>query len=292
MKVLVDAVHLKLKNYSCDQCPFKTAYQSMLKKHTESVHLMLKNYSCDHCDYQATNNGKLKIHINNVHLMKKFCCDQCDYRCGQKVNLMSHIKSRHETTRQNSTRKKSESLKNKNLKECSECDYKTCMSNRLNRHIPTVHLKIKNFTCHVCCKKFSYNSILQQHVNSLHKGVKYNCSQCSFQSSHPGNLKSHVKDVHEKINDLICDHCDLRFSQAGNLKRHVKVRHNEGGRKLSKNKQRTGRMTNSLQDGQNGNQKKLDVEKLAVSSLDSNDKMCTDGQFKKFCLSMAMRMKL
>ena len=45
----INAVHLKLKPYECDDCGASFIMKSDLQMHINAVHLKLKPYECDLC---------------------------------------------------------------------------------------------------------------------------------------------------------------------------------------------------------------------------------------------------
>lgn len=51
------------------------------------------------------------------------------------------------------------------------------------------------------------------------------CPHCPHIASSQGNLKQHVKGVHQKIRDMECPHCRYKTTQKGTLKRHVRIVH-------------------------------------------------------------------
>ena len=62
--------------------------------------------------------------------------------------------------------------------------------------------------------------------------AKYHaCDQCSFKTAYKGNLRSHIKTVHDRVKrnqeatDLACDQCSFTTLYRGNLKNHIKVVH-------------------------------------------------------------------
>ena len=59
----------------------------------------------------------------------------------------------------------------------------------------------------------------------IHKKITYKCKQCEKTFTDSGNLKRHVKAVHEGTKDYKCDYCGKSFSEPGKLKRHVKAVH-------------------------------------------------------------------
>ena len=54
--------------------------------------------------------------------------------------------------------------------------------------------------CEVCEYKVSQKSQLQQHIKSIHDGVKYRCKYCDYEASWRDNLQLHVKSIHDGVN--------------------------------------------------------------------------------------------
>jgi hypothetical protein len=67
----------------------------------------------------------------------------------------------------------------------------------LRRHVDEVHLKVRNYTCHLCPKSFS--------------------KSC--------NLNTHIETVHQKLQKFVCDVCDERFFAKRYLQKHVQKVH-------------------------------------------------------------------
>jgi len=88
----IKAVHLKEKNYFCQQCDYKTLFKSDLLKHDELVHRKIKK-SCPHCGKQVAN---LHEHIRLVHKKeKKFKCNYCGYTCAKQSDMKKHTRNVH-----------------------------------------------------------------------------------------------------------------------------------------------------------------------------------------------------
>ena len=47
----VKAVHLKIKDYQCNNCDQAFSYKHILEEHVNSLHLKIKDYNCDECEY-------------------------------------------------------------------------------------------------------------------------------------------------------------------------------------------------------------------------------------------------
>ena len=94
----------------------------------------------------------------------------------------------------------------------------------------------------ICDKTFSQPIGLRKHVESLHEGIRYNCSKCDKSFTQKGQLNAHIKAVHEeknpedlvndqikkekkKIKSLKCLLCDKMFSKSHHLKVHTESVH-------------------------------------------------------------------
>ena len=90
-----------------------------------------------------------------------------------------------------------------------------------------VHEKLfdKNKTnkCTYCGKTFKKSGNLKEHIKVIHEGQRdHKCYNCGNNFSRPENLKAHIKAVHEGIKNHKCDYCQKRFSKSGDLKKHIK----------------------------------------------------------------------
>ena len=85
--------------------------------------------------------------------------------------------------------------------KCSDCDYKTSKKNHLQRHIDSVHLKLKPFECDNCDLKFALKGQLQQHIDAVHLKLKpFMCNECGFKATRNGTLQRHTKVCTGKLN--------------------------------------------------------------------------------------------
>ena len=66
--------------------------------------------------------------------------------------------------------------------------------------------------------------MFNKHVETLHGGVHYTCSQWNYKATTNSNLKTHV----EAINELVCYSCSQCYYKAttnDSLKKHVESIH-------------------------------------------------------------------
>ena len=78
--------------------------------------------------------------------------------------------------------------------------------------------------CAQCAYKATQKIKLQQHVQSVHNGVKYNCVQCDYKAcgykaSQKENLQKHVQSVHNGLK-YNCVQCDHKATQKQSIKQH------------------------------------------------------------------------
>ena len=66
------------------------------------------------------------------------------------------------------------------------------------------------------------------HAKNVHGTSKIRCNQCDT-PMHPGRLKYHIQEVHEKVKDHRCNLCGKTFGQWSTLKKHLLNFHREGG---------------------------------------------------------------
>jgi hypothetical protein len=104
-------------------------------------------------------------------------------------------------------------LKRIEERKCLQCDYSTYQKDVLEEHLVVAHTK-----CPYCEYSPAIGVNHQRHIKSVHKKIKDQRSKlCTFASSYPKSLKEHIKSVHEKIKDLRCKQCDFKTSRHINL---------------------------------------------------------------------------
>ena len=85
--------------------------------------------------------------------------------------------------------------------------------------------KKQGFKCEICGKILSRKDILNRHIASVHKKIKYPCPHCSYIANRKDYLKRHINEVHLNLRTYICEFCGERFNQSGTMNRHIVTVH-------------------------------------------------------------------
>ncbi|KAJ3644826.1 hypothetical protein Zmor_022528 [Zophobas morio] len=94
-------VHRRSKHtsegYKCEQCSFKTNYESTLQNHVKVYHSEnAKWFQCELCEYKGRTSKLLNDHKTNIHELKTLVrCGLCNFVTNHKVSLKKHIGCKH-----------------------------------------------------------------------------------------------------------------------------------------------------------------------------------------------------
>ena len=144
---------MKVYDYPCDQCRYKTSSKKRLHVHKRNVHENI-NYDCKDCKDKFTSRKVLqrhKIEAHNEGGHQYHYCDQCDYQTRFKSTFNSH-KLKHSG----------------DIFKCAECAYESKQNNSLKTHVNFVH-KGGGFKCHICGVAKSRHIYLREHIEKKHK---------------------------------------------------------------------------------------------------------------------------
>ncbi|XP_067120514.1 uncharacterized protein [Centruroides vittatus] len=88
------AVHNKLKPYSCTYCGHMSARKAMLQLHMRQ-HTGEKPFMCEHCEYRTGDHNSLRRHRMRHTGTKPYKCPHCPYACIQAISYKMHLKNKH-----------------------------------------------------------------------------------------------------------------------------------------------------------------------------------------------------
>ena len=159
-------------------CDFSSTTGSYLNKHKKAVHLGIK-YPCDQCDFKTAKESALNYHKYSVHGDKsvRHQCHLCPRSFLIACWLKDHIKFAHEGFRFH----------------CQLCDFSGSRK-ALLRHKRSIHEQ--RYKCEHCDYNGSTLKYLQEHTESKHLGIRYNCDQCVASFGSTRNLNQHIKLIH------------------------------------------------------------------------------------------------
>ncbi|ODM87964.1 putative zinc finger protein, partial [Orchesella cincta] len=101
---------------------------------------------------------------------------------------------------------------------CPKLPEKFVAQHVLNRHINTVHLKLKPFNCEMCGEKFTTQGNLAVHTTSHLLEKPFKCGICGKRFKINDSLKNHTKA--HKNNNYQCQHCFKFYKEKLRLKKH------------------------------------------------------------------------
>ena len=119
------------------------------------------------------------------------------------------------------------------LKPCEICGIKISEKNFEN-HVKSCKQKFESkfkkkrqFECEFCEASFDVKAVLQRHIKTLHEKVRLFCDLCPKSFTTTQNWKKHQLAVHEGQNKKNCKKCDMSFNDDRSLKTHEEIKHLE-----------------------------------------------------------------
>ncbi|KAJ7984857.1 hypothetical protein DPEC_G00359130 [Dallia pectoralis] len=130
--------------------------------------------------------------------------------------------------------------------KCPQCPKSFSQKGHVQRHMQTVHSKVKPYCCIQCRRCFAQLSCLARHQKRVHRkmlaevrdapstqtneptepGEETNsCSQCGKVFKHKGHVQRHMRAVHSNVRPYCCLQCRKCFAQGYDLARHQKQVH-------------------------------------------------------------------
>ncbi|KAF5286069.1 hypothetical protein FQR65_LT12955 [Abscondita terminalis] len=194
--------HSMKREFTCDQCDFKTTTNNILQKHI-TIHSKEKRLKCSLCDYRSNFSFNLKAHLSKHLNEKPFTCDKCNFRTTTKYNLQTH-KLIHS---------------NEKRFKCGLCDFNSNFSYSLSHHLKK-HTEGRLHKCDKCDYTTYINSNFQKH-KVIHSKEQFNCAECDYKTRFKYNLRQHVI-IHFKEKRFKCNLCDFSCNFLYMLKAHLK----------------------------------------------------------------------
>ena len=230
---LCEPIYNKVVLQGCPKCGKKFEFSTKLDKHRKNVrrcaHIAFKNHmklheqiKCDICQ-ESFPRSELKEHMIAEH-QEKVKCDICQ-ESFPRSKLKGHMIVEHQ---KEVTKKGTKKVMKKDAPQfiCEYCTKQWAKSSLLQKHIDSVHLKIKRYPCKECEKAYARSSMLKHHMLVEHGdgNANFQCDDCGKCFLTPRNLRTH-KEISHGAKVLKCVQCFKMFPKKHSLDKHVKVVH-------------------------------------------------------------------
>ena len=265
------------ERHQCPHCSFKTHSLETVELHVQAVHLKLEEFSCTECHTAFTDKDLLSKHIQanrfitedqTIQMLcserknieedialpaKVYKCITCDQELYSNDDMSQHLSLVH-----NEINVHVGKLKYLQLQpyQCKDCPYKSKHTWKFRKHVKSVHLKQKQFLCTQCGKEYSekrdflnhdstkcleiqkvniakrsskFRVLLKpyQHIKRSEETKLLQCIECNFESACMSTVMQHVIAVHSITNIFTCNYCQEEFSKMPKIIDHLNSAHNE-----------------------------------------------------------------
>ena len=224
------------KQLKCPHC--NMVVKGKLERHIQAIHKELNTFSCEYCDFKTSRKDNFRIHIKTKHGSLIFECLACASTFHLRSDLKDHSRKAHDLEQDTNISPK---ILDHNVKphKCEVCGKNFTLKGEMNRHIKTVHMKVKTIKCSFCPKTFAKKVVRDSH-ELLHTGARpFQCDQCVKAFKCKGDLTNHVKYHHNpelENKTFYCDECGKYYDNIGSLNSHKLTIHTIEPNSLSCNK--------------------------------------------------------
>ncbi|CAN8075678.1 unnamed protein product [Agarophyton chilense] len=109
--------------------------------------------------------------------------------------------------------------------KCSVCLHQFSRKFDLEKHVLTVHERLRPFKCDKCRSSFGQKHHLMRHLNSVHfKAKMHKCARCSSKFTRKEHLENHSRSVH-KCFVYLCSLCDRGGNDRAWIVQHLEKLH-------------------------------------------------------------------
>lgn len=193
----------------CDICDKRFVLHGEIKKHIEAVHLKIRKYSCSKCSITYKRSHNLRDHMKNEHkdsfVSQEYICPICGKILKTSNSLNSHqithtgeYKYKCDVPGCLSIFRHSNSLRSHRLVhepvqflQCEYCPKRFRHANSLKTH-SRMHTD-EMHKCQFCEKSYVLRFLLKEHVAVAHHGKRYSCTACGCGMTSKNNLKRHIQ---------------------------------------------------------------------------------------------------
>ncbi|KAM5194419.1 zinc finger protein 462 isoform 2-T2 [Mantella aurantiaca] len=257
------AMFTREDKYSCQFCPFVSAFRHNLDRHLHEHHGHHKPFRCKHCPFKSSSNSRLKTHIAKAHGGEHaYKCSFCSVSKMTISQLKDHCIKAHGKTltlpklrtmvpssprAKQSSRIGKEGLEDATYSEPPDVQqqlnhYQSAalarnISNNSPGPLPVVKMAPENkedgvLKCEFCDFSSEYIQSIRRHYRDKHGGKKLlKCKECFFYTSFKSAYTMHIEAGHSAVpqegpKDLRCPLCLYHTKYKDNMIDHI-VLHRE-----------------------------------------------------------------
>ena len=200
--------HSNKESFVCDLCAKEYPSKPALKQHIRLVHEKVKpKFQCKECKIgKYSTEERLQQHMLDDHTGKEYICAQCPVVFASNRARLHHEWKQHG---------------DKTVK-CDQCEKMFVSKSCMNAHISKTHTKEKKLICPHCSECFHVYKTYKAHVLRHSDSRQHSCEECGKAFL----LKTHLKNhMNSHTLPFKCDQCDVRKGSLGNLKNHIRKVH-------------------------------------------------------------------
>ena len=194
---LTYSTYRQRREFQCEKCIKSFDRAEYLRNHVSSAHR--NEYECKECSLKFASVKRWKYHNLKHQPKKAFPCTKCERSYNQSKSLQKHYE-RHLDPNFRPDYVRESVKKEFSCERCEKQDRRKAFDTQeeLDYHIQWVHVKVQNYQCSICDKKFRLKADMNLHVGLVHEGKKRKtCTECAkmyFES----DLDEHMLTVHGK----------------------------------------------------------------------------------------------
>ncbi|XP_048360775.1 zinc finger protein 462 isoform X4 [Sphaerodactylus townsendi] len=239
------AMFTREDKYSCQYCPFVSAFRHNLDRHMQAHHGHHKPFRCKLCPFKSSYNSRLKTHLLKAH------ADSSYSEPPDVQQQLNHYQSAALARNNNNispplsgTDQKAEAVLN-----CEFCEFSSGYIQSIRRHYRDKHGGKKLFKCKDCSFYTGFKSAFTMHVEAGHSAVPeegpkdLRCPLCLYHTKYKRNMIDHIvlhreervvpiEVCRSKLSKYLqgivfrCDKCTFTCSSDESLQQHIE-KHNE-----------------------------------------------------------------
>ena len=197
----------------CNYCGFVTDDDVQLTNHL-TLHSAIV-FTCNECGKSFNQRNMYNRHMK-IHDATNYYCPVCSKTFTTARYVKSHIYNVHNDTVR--------------LYECSheECERYFKSKQKAQTHYNFVHSSLRPFKCTKCTSSYKSAKHLQDHNQSVHDNVTYQCTLdgCTKVYRNKSNLREHLS-WHNNKSSTTCHMCGKIYARKSGLYRHIRNVHQD-----------------------------------------------------------------